>query len=191
MLLEVAVIQARLDEQFLPLEPMLTGFRLVPSLLSDEDLERFQQQLGVVLPGHFRSMLLRFDLSGFTIGQVAFCNTGDFLSWTFENNRGDLANENPWWGLGTRPNDLLLVANSDHYAVLLSCSEGAVCVFEHGESWSDHAIVVAKNFGLFVRGLGTAFLERSDDGGNSAMSDEISIEVGGGKGNVFWQWYTG
>lgn len=37
MLLELTEIQTRMDEQFLPLEPMLTGFRLVPSPVTPLD----------------------------------------------------------------------------------------------------------------------------------------------------------
>ncbi|QDU73731.1 hypothetical protein Pan97_07300 [Bremerella volcania] len=190
MALEIAEIQSRLDEQFVPLEPILTGFRLVSSEVTQEDIDRFQQQLDVVLPKHFQAMLRRFDFGCFTLGPIAFCNTGDFLSWTYQNNRGDFANEYPWWGSGTRPDNLLLIANSDPYAVLLNCNDETISVFKHGEAWSDHEIIVAKDFELFIRGLGTVFLMRNAEGGNSLLADEVSIEAGGGKGNAFWRWFA-
>lgn len=188
MLLDLTDIQARLDEQFLPLEPMLTGFRLVSTKVQQEDIDRVQEQLNAVLPEDFQSVLRQFDLGSFTIGPIAFCNTGDYLSWTIDNNRDGSANEYPWWGSETRPSDVLLIANSDPYAVLLNCVTGAVSVLEHGTSWSDGSIVVAENLEGFLRGLGTVFLKRSDEGDNSALADDVSIEVGGGRGNVFWQW---
>ena len=188
MLLEITDIQTRLDEQFLPLEPMLTGFRLVSTEVQPEDIERLERQLNVVLPEEFRSMLQRFDFGRFTIGAIAFCNTGDYLSWTIENNRDDLTNDYPWWGSGKRPSELLLVANSDPYAVLANCSTGVISAFKHGASWSDDAIVVADNFAQFVRGLGTVFLQRNAEGGNSGLADDVSTEVGWGRGKVFWQW---
>lgn len=187
-MLEISEIQTRLEDQFLPLEPMLTGFRLLPSRVTQEDIKRFKLQLNVVLPEQFESMLQRFDFGRLTIGPIAFCNTGEFLAWLCENNQDDPANEYPWWGSGARPSDLLLIADSDPYAVLLNCNAGIVSVFKHGEPWKDQMIVVANAFELFIRGLGTTFLERSEQGGNSSLADEVSIEVGGGRANAFWHW---
>ncbi|RCS44775.1 SMI1/KNR4 family protein [Bremerella cremea] len=189
-MLEITEIQTRLDDQFLPLEPMLTGFRLLPSEVTKEDIEHLQHQLNTVLPEQFESMLRRFDFGRFTIGPIAFCNTGDFLAWLCENNQDGSANEYPWWGSGARPSDLLLIANSDPYAVLLNCKAGLVSVFKHSESWNDHMIVVADAFEPFIRGLGTTFLERNEQGGNSSLADEVSNEVGGGRGNAFWRWFA-
>lgn len=186
MILEIEEIQSRLDEQFLPLEPMLTGFRLVSSPVEYEDVGRLSHQLDVVLPDDFKGMLQEFNFGEFTIGPIAFCNSGDYLSWTIENNRKDLVNQ--WWGSGPRPNNLLLVANSDPYAVLLNTVTGAVNTFKHGESWEDDAIVVADDFRKFIRGLGSVFLQRDDQGGNVSLADEVSSEVGGGNSNVFWRW---
>ena len=114
--------------------------------------------------------------------------TGDFLAWLSKNNQDDSANEYPWWGSGARPSDVLLIANSDPYAVLLNSKAGIVSAFKHCASWNDALIVVADAFELFMRGLGTTFLERNEQGRNSFLADEVSIEVGGGRGNAFWHW---
>ena len=84
MLLQIEEIQAGFDGQFLPLEPMLTGFRLVSSHLQRDDITIFQQHVNVILPIDFQFVLQRFDLARFTIGPIAFCNTGDYLSWPIE-----------------------------------------------------------------------------------------------------------
>ena len=188
MLLEIDDIQNRLDEQFLPLEPMLTGFRLVSTKIAPDDADRLELKLKVVLSEPFKELLLRFNLGEFTIGPIAFCSTGNYLSWLIENNRDDASQHYSWWGSGQRPSDVLLIANSDPYAVLLDNATEAISAFKHGESWNDDTIVVANDFGRFIRGLGTVFLQRSDEGGNEDLADEVSNDVGGGSDNLFWRW---
>lgn len=188
MLFEIHEIQRRLDEQFLPLEPMLTGFRLVSTEVGQEAVKSLSEQLNVVLPEHFKSILQQFDLGEFTIGPIAFCNMGNFFAWIVENNRDDVPNESRWWGSAKRPSDLLLIANSDPYAVLMNNTTGGISVFKHGDSWRDTQIIVADNFALFLRGLGTVFIQRNDKGNNSALANDVSNEAGGGSENVFWQW---
>jgi len=186
MLLELEEIQKRLDEQFLPMEPMLTGFRLVPSVTRQEEIDALARQLNVAFAGHFQVMLGRFDFGHFTLGPIAFCNTGDYRAWLLQIN--DDETPYPWWGQGLRPGELLLIANSDPYAVLLNNATEEVLAFEHGQPWRDHAITVAVDFVQFLQGLGTTMLLRNKQGSNATLAEEVSTDVGGGPGNTFWHW---
>lgn len=188
MLLELTEIQTRLDEQFLPLEPMLTGFRLVTSPVTQADVERMERQLGVVFPVACSSLVRRFDFGRFTIGPMQFGYSGDFLAEVVEMNQEGEADGNCWWGGGARPRDLLLIAGSDPNSLLLNCRTGTVSALQNWEPWPAGEIVVAQDFERLLRGLGTAFLQRNPAGGNAELADEVSRDVGVGEENSFWRW---
>jgi hypothetical protein len=56
-LLELDEIRIRLDERFLPLEPMLLGMRLVPGEDLDFKLAACEKQLGITLPDALASQM--------------------------------------------------------------------------------------------------------------------------------------
>ena len=188
MLLDVNEIVKQLDEQFLPLEPMLRGFRLTSTAIREEELARVSQELQVVIPDHFLSMLRQYDFGYFTLGPIAFCNSGDYLRWIVENNCKSASNQYPWWDSGPRPIDRLLIANSDPYAILLNTSTGAVSAFIHGESFDHGEEIVAHDFVKFFRGIGTVFLQRNVNDDNSCLADNVSHSVGGKEKSRVWQW---
>jgi hypothetical protein len=187
MILELDQMQLRLDAMFIPLEPMLTGFRLLPSQLTIDVTESIEKSLALRLPKQFVSLVQQFDFGTLTIGPTVFCHSGDFPSWILENNLTELTCGYSWWGSGERPSNTLFIADSDYYTILLNCETGNVFAFNQDQQWSE-AIPVADNFELFVRAVGTVFLERKESGGNALLAESVSIEVGGGQDNRYWQW---
>ena len=184
MLYELTQIQERLDEQFKPLEPMLEGFRLVGSSVSKKDLESVENKLQIVLPEEFRQLILEYEFGKLTIGPIVFCNDGDYLTWLVERNRDDHLQQHAWWS-GNRPPSLILVANSDPYAIIYDTASCIVYAFPHGEP-HDRAVRIAKSLLLFVRGVSTAFLARAENGVNTELAQEIAFETDSDAD--FWLW---
>lgn len=185
-LLDMESIRSRLDEEFLGLEPTLTGMRLVPIAACDEGTVSCQESLNVRFPSTFSEIVTRFDFGHFTIGPVAFCNRGDYFTWLTEINNatGGPASS----GLANRPDGVIMIANSDQFALLLNTISGQVLALEHGGNISNDAFTVASDFKLFLQGLGTAFVQRNPDGGNEKLGREIASIVNGNPENRFWRW---
>lgn len=185
-LLDVETIRTRLDDEFLGLEPTITGMRLVPFSIGDEAMVSCQESLNVRFPSSFIRIVTRFDFGHFTIGPVAFCNRGDYFSWLTDINNG--AGSPLSWGLASRPDGIILIANSDQFALLLNTSSEQVFALEHGDNVSNGSFMVAKDFDLLLRGLGTAFFQRHPNGGNEELARQIASLVSGNPENRFWQW---
>lgn len=172
ILLSVDEIKHGLDREFLPLEPMLTGLRLIDGGVSDDALEAFESTMGVKLPISFREIVKSYDFGRLTIGPVAFCNGGDYLV--------ELKKINsivPWWGGDLRPNSLLMVANSDPFAILINLDDGEVLAMDVELGWQK-AQSIARSFDLFVKGIGTTMLRRDRNVDPDVLSKGISAEVG-------------
>lgn len=155
MLLSLNEVQSGLDAYFEPLEPALTGFRLKSPGLSPQDLNRVKQLHGK-LPPSFLDPIKNFSFGGFTLGPVQFGHSTSYADDLCLRNQGSI---DPWWGPGARPKDLLLVGNSDPFALLLHCPSGQIDVFDHSKSWEQRCRA-APSFDHLIRGLGTLLLRR-------------------------------
>jgi hypothetical protein len=166
-------IRQGLDKEFLPLEPMLNGFRLVEGGVSDAALDTFERDINLLLPAAFRALVREYDFGNLTIGPIVFCNTGDYL--------GELTKLNTeiaWWGAGARPTNLLMVANSDPFVVLLNLENGAVLAMDIERGWQA-ANIVASGFDLFVMGVGTTMLRRNESSDRAALARDVLSDVKG------------
>lgn len=184
-LLEIDSIRTRLDEEFIALEPTLTGMRLVPIATDEEGMTFCQETLNIRLPSSFIGIVTRFDFGHFTIGPVAFCNCGNYFAWLTNINAA--ANSSMTLGMANRPDGIIMIANSDQFAIFLNAGSGQVLALEHEGNVSNSFLVVAGDFELLLRGLGTAFFERRSDGGNEALGRQIASLVSGNPENRFWQ----
>lgn len=188
MLLDVESIQMRLDEQFLPLEPMLTGMRLITKNNQKFGLAECEHRLGITFPSAFVALTTQFDFGQLTIGPVAFGNRGDYFAWLVDTNQNDLQNDLAWWSGANRPEGLVMIANSDPFAIVLDTTSAKVLAFSHGSDSANKNFTIAEGFDHFVRGVGTAMLERNPDGGNEDLARNIASSVGVDKNNRFWLW---
>lgn len=178
-LLSIDEIQAGFDAEFKPLEPMLTGFRLVEKELSGAAINKLESDLGVSLPDDMSDLISCFDFGQLTIGPVAFCASGDYL----EELRS--LDETRWWGNSVKPDGLILIANSDPYAILLNVNTGDVYAFDASVS-GFHPLKVASSFSGFFRGLGTAILLRAQVPTTSNLAEFIHQNVNG-EDLSYWQ----
>lgn len=185
-LLDIESIRNRLDEEFLGLEPTITGMRLVPIATDDEVMSSCEESLNVRFPSSFSRIVARFDFGHFTIGPVAFCDRGDYFTWLTDINKG--AGVTLSLGLANRPDGTILIANSDQFALFLNTSSEQVLALAHGDNVWNGTFVVAKDFELLLRGLGTAFFQRHHNGGNEELAEQIASLVSGNPENRFWQW---
>lgn len=173
-LLSMEEIRQGLDKEFLLLEPTLTGLRLIRGGVSENDLEVFERGMNVQLPATFRQPVKEYNFGKLTIGPVVFCNNGDYLS--------ELTKLNTnvgWWGRGERPVDLIMVANSDPFAILLDLKKGVVLAMDVERGWQA-ANMVASSFDLFVQGVGTTMLRRSESPDRGVLGRDVASTVGGG-----------
>ncbi|MGC5809930.1 SMI1/KNR4 family protein [Ralstonia pseudosolanacearum] len=173
-LLSMEEVKQGLDKEFLPLEPMLTGLRLIEGGVTETALDAFERDMNLLLPRAFRDVIRMHDFGRLTIGPVAFCNTGDYL--------GELVKLNTkvtWWGTGMRPSSLLMVANSDPFAILLDLESGSVLAMDVERGWQ-FAERVASSFDLFVRGVGSTMLHRNQSADRVALGRDVMSDAGGG-----------
>lgn len=189
MLLQFEEIQNELDNFFLPLEPMVHGCRLLDSRLESDEVRRCERDLNVSFPKPFRSLLLSYCIDNLAIGQIAFLTSGDYLSGlTRFNVPGNILWGNFWWVDGDRPQDIILIALSDPYSILLNCATGAVSAFVSDDGWEER-YVVAMDLECFFRGLGTLELKRLGKDVSEEMALDVAVEVGSCKaGEEFWRW---
>jgi hypothetical protein len=166
-------IKQGLDQQFLPLEPMLTGLRLVDGGVLDEALDSCESQLSVAFPTSFRSTVKAFDFGKLTIGPIVFCNTGDYLRELKRVNT-----EITWWGNGGRPDNLLVVANSDPYAIFLNCEMDELFALDADIGWQK-AKKIAKGFDNYVRGIATIMLRRTNMRDFVSLAQAVMSDVDG------------
>jgi hypothetical protein len=172
-LLTISEIQQGMDGKFAPLEPSLTGFRLIPVGVPETALVQFEREVATPLPCAFREAIQAFDFGRLTIGPVVFGSTGDYLK-----KLRNLNTNVKWWGEGKRPANLLMVANSDPYAILLDLVTGGVRAMDAERGWKN-ATEVANGFMAYFRGLGTAMLRRESVGDNLSFANELLADVGG------------
>lgn len=186
MLLEIESIQSRLDGQFIALEPMVMGLRLVPKHNQESDLSECERTLGVIFPPSFVALATHFDFGYLTIGPIAFCSRGDYFAWLIDTNKKGSQNDLAWWPGAHRPEGLVMIANSDPFAILLNTKSERVLAFSHGTDSVSESFVIADRFDLFVRGVGSAMLERNPGGGNEDLARGIASSVGVDPNNRFW-----
>ncbi|MFL6635309.1 MAG: hypothetical protein ACJ8HJ_23640 [Massilia sp.] len=61
-LLSIDDIKAGLDKEFLPLEPMLTGFRLIEKVTPSSAIEDAEKKISIRFPDDFREIIAKYDL---------------------------------------------------------------------------------------------------------------------------------
>lgn len=190
-LLEIEEIRRRLDEEFLPLEPMLTEMRLVPATGVEAALRQAESELAVTFPDSLVELTTGFAFGGFTLGPIVFGTGGDYFTWLRTVNASDRPPELVWWDGAERPESCVLIADSDPFAIVLETGSGAVYAFEHGAPARMAMFKVADRFDLFLQGLGTVLLERTPKKANEALARCAAEGVGVEAGNRFWAWLAG
>lgn len=171
-LLTLKEISDGLDKEFLHLEPMLTGYRLITKSTPSDLIGGVESKLSVTLPSDFRDIISQFDFGNLTIGPIAFCASGDYPDELVELNT-DVC----WWGSGSRPSNLLMIANSDPFVILLDVQSGFVLALDSDTGW-ESSTKVAEDFRKFLMGLGTVMLKRNETPDRSLLAKAVFADVG-------------
>lgn len=149
--------------------------------MGQADFDRVESALACKLPRSYREVASRINFGHFTLGAIQF-GSGRLVQ------AEELIAQNaddPWWGAGDRPIDLLSVGGGDPYVILLRLSDGAILAFDGELSWrTSH--VVASNIEMFLRGLGTAYFLRLDKAASAIDPDLLNRSVGGDSPE-FWR----
>lgn len=171
-LLSVEEIKAELDREFTPLEPMLTGFRLIEKNTPDSAIKSAEKLISTNFPNGFRELIAKFDFGNLTIGPVVFCSSGDYLAELVELNLNVM-----WWGGGQRPENIIMIGNSDPFAILLNTSSGSVYALDSETGWKKSKKISDDFFGFFSA-LGTVVLTRNQTLDRRKLAEEILEEIG-------------
>ncbi|BBB64203.1 hypothetical protein UNDKW_5930 (plasmid) [Undibacterium sp. KW1] len=155
-LLSIEKIQAGLDKEFFPLEPMLSGYRIIRKILPEDKVAKTEATLGVKFPNEFRTIISEFDFGMLTIGPIVFCAKGDYIQELI-----DLNTSVCWWREGQRPENMIMIGNSDPFTILLDVNSGCVFAMDPEVGW-EKSKIIAGNFLDFFRGIGTAMLMRNE-----------------------------
>jgi len=102
------------------------------SLVTEADVQAIERQLGIKFPLGARLLLLHYDFSTLDVGYLSF-EFGECYSLLVELNTGP----GGWWGEGPRPEDLLFIAGTDGWNVLLDVKSSAVSGVECGSAYVD------------------------------------------------------
>lgn len=178
-LLSVDDVRAGLDRQFLPLEPMFVGFRLIERPPPANAIEHAEKTLAIAFPDDFRELIARFDFGNLTVGPIVFGTSGNYPA---EITRLNL--EAGWWGPGKRPDNLLMIANSDPFAILSDTRSGCVYALDP-ELGLHRTCKIADSFLSFFLGLGTIVLMRQQVEDRYGLATAVSAGVGSGH-TGFW-----
>lgn len=143
-LMSVEEIKAELDREFTPLEPTLTGFRLIEKNTPDSPIKSTEKLISTNFPNGFRELIAKFDFGNLTIGPIVFCSSGDYLAELVELNLNAM-----WWGGGQQPENIIMIANSDPFAILLNTNSGSVYAFDSETGWKKSKKISADFFGFF------------------------------------------
>lgn len=178
-LLSFEEIQKGLDNEFIPLEPMLKGYRLNKGGLDENVLSKCESTLSLGFPPDFRRLISIYDFGNLTIGPVAFCATGDYSSELIEYNEHVV-----WWGESQRPSNLIMIANSDPFAILLDVNTGDILAMDLELGWQN-SVKISENFENFVKGIGTVILLRNAADDKEKLA-RLVHDVTGSQNINFW-----
>ncbi|CAM3821746.1 SMI1/KNR4 family protein [Parendozoicomonas haliclonae] len=177
-LLSIKSIQQKLDLEFSHLEPMVTGLTL-KNAHSVPQTERAESSINVILSNQFKEFLSLYSLDEFTLGPIAFSNSGDYIKELME------YNDTRWWGDGDRPSQKIMIANSDPYAIIMDQSTQAIYSFD-AEIGLASLQKIANNFDSFIRSLGTCLLDNDPSNQPDKKAKEISTSAGS-RSLEFWK----
>jgi hypothetical protein len=154
---------------------------------SEEELAEVETRLGCQLPRTFRDAIGRYDFLRAVAGNVAMSHALTLTEWLVSPNVEPLAPHLfKWWGSGTRPANLLQIAQSDAHTFMLDTDDGAVLA-----TWVDDPkqvpFRVARSFALFYQGLASVYLAGLGTDQAASAAAAVAEAVGGDSANPFWE----
>jgi hypothetical protein len=187
-LLDIDTIKQRLDDRFLPLEPMLTGMRLSPLPQNRTECEDCATRHELEFPSDFAQLTSQFDFGNLTVGPIVFGNDSDYFAGLYDANEDSALQQCAWWQGPKRPDGIIVVAQSDPFDIFLDTRQGSVMASGGAKDNSPRMVPIARSFEQFFRGIATVMLQRDPAGDNGALAISVAEAVGANPDSDFWQW---
>lgn len=207
MLLELSEIQRRTNEITLDTPPDidLSDGCMEDGIATNQDIAACEKAIGVTFPDAMKYVIKEYDLSSVALGITSFSsmNHGYLERLVIENTGLPDPPFDPAWWTGNawvggdfsrkpRPEDLIMIAHSEGYIDLCNVQTGEIFAFDRYEDWTRRELV-ARDFELFVRGVGTAWLKGFHEFGEDykrreELARQIADAVGSKETIGFWKY---
>lgn len=155
MIYTISDLKSALDEIFLPIEDDIQGMRLTKNKSSESSTEFLAEHLHCTFPEDFVDITEEYDFGNFAIGNIEFGYKEDYFQRLIKINNAPEFNQ--WWQGSDRPSQIVLIAISDPYSILLDCRSGAIYAMLSDDEWLIWR-EVSVNFEAFVRCVGSIYL---------------------------------
>lgn len=175
MLLTFDEITKALEDKFSPLGEDFNDFILFKRTTLLTGLDLLEQMLTLSFPDDFTSFISLYNLDNFSLFNISFGCGEDYLERLFMLNSPNEFTQ--WWIGDERPENVIVIALSDPYTLLLNTQTGNVFVMT-SESSMDSFEHIAVNFFAFFRAVATLFL--------TDISPDRIIELTSSKTTSFW-----
>ncbi|MGR0306645.1 hypothetical protein [Acinetobacter beijerinckii] len=173
VLLSLEQIRERLDVEFEPLEPILTGFRMLQASISSLEISTYETKFNVIFPLSFKNIISKYNFGDFTIGPIVFGCSVNYLDELIELDK--LFNQN----LDNKRDikEFIVVAVSDPYLYLLDLRSSNIFALDSDLSL-ENRFFIALNFEKFIQGIGTLMLLRDTSNSENELAIQICKELG-------------
>lgn len=175
MLLTLDEITKELEDKFSPLGDDFTDLVLFKRATPLADLDTLEQKSMLSLPDDFSSFISLYNLDNFSLFNISFGCGEDYLERLFMlNSPNEFAQ---WWIGDKRPENMIVIALSDPYTILLNTQTGDVFAMT-SETPMDRFKHIATNFFVFFSAVATLFL--------TDISPDRVIELTSSQTTSFW-----
>lgn len=155
MLLTFDEITKALEDKFSSLGEDLNDLILLKRTTPFTDLGLLEQTLMLSLPDDFTSFISLYNLDNFSLFNISFGCGEDYLErLSILNSPNELTQ---WWTGDKRPENMIVIALSDPYTLLLNTQTGAVFAMTD-ESTMEGIEHIATHFSLFFKAAATLLL---------------------------------
>ena len=193
LLLDFSNIQKQLDKLFseIPddIQPELSDLKLKDSNLSADNLSQIESSLRINLPNIFKKTILKYDFGDLTLGDVWFGSKENYAEYLIKVNTHQIKEKEvcfaSWWGSDERPENYIMVAESDGFIVLLDTETEKILGYPRTKSY-EFSEVLASNFENFVRAIATVYISVQNETTDKTLI-EIPSMLGSSINNSFWR----
>lgn len=175
MLLTLDEITKELEDKFSPLGEDFNDLILFKRKAPLTDFGLLEQTLTLSLPDDFTSFISLYNLDNFSLFNISFGCGEDYLERLFMLNGFNEFTQ--WWIGDKRPENIIVIALSDPYTILLNTLTGNIFAMT-SESSMDSFEHIAVNFFAFFRAVATLFL--------TDISPDRIIDLTSSQTTSFW-----
>ncbi|MBI6527605.1 nuclease [Proteus vulgaris] len=155
MLLALDEITKELENKFSPLGEDFDDLVLFKRAAPLTDLDLLEQNLTLSPLDDFTSFISLYNLDNFSLFNISFGCGEDYLERLFMLNSPNEFTQ--WWTGDYRPENMIVIALSDPYTILLNTQTGDIFAMTSG-SPTDSFEHIAANFFVFFSAVATLFL---------------------------------